>query len=86
MRFIDKNQVNTYNAIAENEIKPLNFQIYISDKFDSRMIRSYDPEYTRSRPITEVKLGSAPPVLRSEMTREAGVTNRFAGKTFFTFT
>jgi hypothetical protein len=50
------------------------------------MIRSYDPEYTRSRPITEVKLGSAPPVLRSEMTREAGVTNRFAGRNnFFRF-
>ena len=40
-----------------------------------RMIRSYDPEYTPSRPIWEVKQDSARPVLRTEMTREALVTN-----------
>ncbi len=39
------------------------------------MIRSYDPEYTPSRPIWEVKQDSARPVLRTEMTREALVTN-----------
>ena len=39
------------------------------------MIRSYDPEYTRSRPISEVKQDSAGPVLWTEMTREAPVPN-----------
>ena len=40
-----------------------------------RMIRSYDVEYTRSRPISEVKLRSARPVLGTEMAWEALVTN-----------
>ena len=44
-------------------------------KFRMCMIRSYDPEYTPSRPIWEVKQDSARPVLRTEMTREALVTN-----------
>jgi hypothetical protein len=45
------------------------------DIFSTCMIRSYDPEYTPSRPIWEVKQDSARPVLRTEMTREALVTN-----------
>ena len=40
-----------------------------------RMIRSYDVEHTRSRPISEVKLRSARPVLGTEMAWEALVTN-----------
>ena len=43
------------------------------------MIRSYHPEYTRSRPISEVKLDWAGPVLWTEMTREAPVTNLLLG-------
>ena len=44
-------------------------------KLLAHMFRSYDPEYTPSRPIWEVKQDSARPVLRTEMTREALVTN-----------
>ena len=36
--------------------------------------RSYDVEYSDTRPIIELKLRSAGPVLRTEMTREAPVT------------
>ena len=43
------------------------------------MIRSDHPEYTRSRPISEVKLDWAGPVLWTEMTREAPVTNLLPG-------
>ena len=50
-------------------------QIYRGGKLSTFMIRSYDPEYTPSRPIWEVKQDSARPVLRTEMTREALVTN-----------
>lgn len=50
-------------------------QVYSGGKLSISMIRSYDPEYTPSRPIWEVKQDSARPVLRTEMTREALVTN-----------
>ena len=48
---------------------------HIHEQFPSSMIRSYDVEYTRSRPISEVKLRSARPVLGTEMAWEALVTN-----------
>jgi hypothetical protein len=50
-------------------------RVYRPVKLWVTMIRSYDPEYTPSRPIWEVKQDSARPVLRTEMTREALVTN-----------
>ena len=50
------------------------------------MIRSDHPEYTRSRPISEVKLDWAGPVLWTEMTREAPVTNLLPGLEFHGFT
>ena len=53
--------------------------IHIPDKLCPYMIRSYHPEYTRSRPISEVKLDWAGPVLWTEMTREAPVTNLLLG-------
>ena len=53
--------------------------LYIPHQFPVSMIRSYHPEYTRSRPISEVKLDWAGPVLWTEMTREAPVTNLLLG-------
>ena len=49
------------------------------------MNRSDHPESTRSRPISEVKLGWAGPVLWTEMTREAPVTILLPLKTAFPF-
>ena len=49
--------------------------VYIRRKLWEHMVRSYDVEYTRSRPISEVKLRSARPVLGTEMAWEALVTN-----------
>jgi hypothetical protein len=60
-----------------------NFADYIQHKLSARMIRSYHPEYTRSRPISEVKLDWAGPVLWTEMTREAPVTNLLSGVFLF---
>ena len=48
---------------------------HLGQEMGPSMIRSYDPEYTPSRPIWEVKQDSAGPVLWTEMTREAPVPN-----------
>ena len=45
-----------------------------SQQLATTINRSYDVEYSDTRPIIELKLRSAGPVLRTEMTREAPVT------------
>ena len=45
-----------------------------SQQLSAPVNRSYDVEYSDTRPIIELKLRSAGPVLRTEMTREAPVT------------
>ena len=46
----------------------------VSQQLAATINRSYDVEYSDTRPIIELKLRSAGPVLRTEMTREAPVT------------
>ena len=47
---------------------------HTSQQLSAPINRSYDVEYSDTHPIIELKLRSAGPVLRTEMTREAPVT------------
>jgi hypothetical protein len=61
--------------------KKLLFCGYVPQKLDVTMIRPHHQENTASRLLSSpVKPGWAPPVLPTEMGREAGVSNRFVNE------